>query len=874
MDKAMAMDERTFLLSEAYRQYLERVVRTVSGMYDVQVVFSHDIQTDGRVIQINPLSPLLAPLPTLEQKTLAILGQLAHEYFHIAYTDFRAFRLLPAKMRQETPFRREAAYRLLNIVEDAAVERRGCEAYRGLFRRALAFSNHVAFSQMPAIDEMQRRGVPAFQVLVQATLMQAVLGRVKGTWLDASLEAVFARAIPILEEGQRAPDSMARLRQAEKLYQLYLPWIKDMEETGMSLDDAFPWVKPVWRLTRHGRETPFPAGPWPEGSLPAVELESESSTRAPEDGVGVAGVESEARPAGDAISPDGDQALSVAAAPSAAGSRPPDEDTPGKDDAGSSHETMSHARSDDGWRWDEELGHRVARPHGGTDGSAAFDGSFSADPFPSTQRAVQPTEVPAAESPPAAGGPVAKSASANGRTDDGPMSETGRRFRWKWFRFGRNRRPGGRHSRQMVDADAQERARRSAADTVKRAATADAGAQAGAETPTAQQRPSVGARGARAATEHQRPTATERKRPAEKGPVDGGMQDGGTQEGSVHPVPPSAAEPHPVWETDLRQVADALVAVRAAAVQETKAKADRQAMVLAMRQHGERLARGLHHGIRVFANRNFAMTPHEREQFLRLEAETRWLAQSMSRQWQQWLLGEQPVRESGLYSGKLDERRLWRHDTRLFYRRSGAAASSDLAILLLVDESGSMNEADRWHHAQRACLVLEAVCRVCGWPLAVLGHLAVYGEPHVVHNHYLDFGPRTAQQRERLILLGPKENTREGLSLRYAARYIREAERRGWLSAGPVRPLILSVSDGRPVHDAGPWTLKGEMAQDDVRAAVRELERDGIHVVGVAIGDESSAIGDVYNHALEVRRVEDLPQRLLRTLRQWLETTG
>jgi Mg-chelatase subunit ChlD len=326
------------------------------------------------------------------------------------------------------------------------------------------------------------------------------------------------------------------------------------------------------------------------------------------------------------------------------------------------------------------------------------------------------------------------------------------------------------------------------------------------------------------------------------------------------------------WDPDLRQVAEALVSVRAAAVREAKEKEKAGAVARAMRRRGERLATGLHQGIRVFANREFSLTQEDREKYRRLEAETHWLAQSMSRQWQQWVMGEQPLRETGLYSGKLDGRRLWRHDTRLFYRRNGPAGGGDLAILLLVDESGSMKESARWHHAQRACLVLEAVCRACRLPFAVLGHLAVYGQPHVVHHHYLDFGPRPADHRERLVMLGPKENTREGLSLRYAAEYIREAERAGMLGVvGQVRPLILSISDGRPVHDAERWTLKGAAAQADARAAVRELARDGIHVIGVAIGDEPSAIGEVYPHALEVRRVEDLPQRLLRTLRQWAE---
>ena len=834
---ALGMDEREFLMSEAYRKYLERVVRTVSGMYDLRVVFSPSIQTDGQVIHINPLSPLLAPLATLEQKTLAILGQLAHEYFHIAYTDFRAFRLLPAKMRQETPFRREMAYRLLNIVEDAAVERLGCAAYRGLFRRALAFSNHVAFSQMPAIDQMQRRGEPAFQVLAQATLMQAVLGKVKGEWLDPTLAAVFAEAVPILEQGKRAPDSMARLRHAEALYRLYLPWIEEMEQSGVGLDPSFQSFKPVWRLSPDRRGV-IPAGSWPEAAVPAAEPTA-NSHKMPE----TSGEEG-----GRGRSPGFTERIgSTAALPES------DEGNEG-----------------DRWRWDEELGYRAARRQDDCDG-----GPTAEEPGAAAQKQGPRTEPSAGDGPNAsaairrddhlsgAASPAIAENKGSDREADGPAAAR-YRFRWKWFRFGRKRRPQGRLSRQMADADAVQPSRQGEpADFVlpgRRPVRADGvpGGQLHAGQPDE--------------------TADAVRKGPGDAPADVGSRDVAPDERAPSPAEDpgleEAAGPS-TWEADLAQVAQALVSVQADAVREAKAKAAGQAVAGAMRRHGEHLAVGLHQGIRVFSHRDFSLTPEDREKFLRLEAETRWLAQSMIRQWQQWFLGDQPVRESGLYSGKLDERRLWRQDTRLFYRRSGMDGGSNLAILVLVDESGSMSESSRWHHAQRACLVLEAVCRACRLPLAVMGHLAVYGRPHVVHHHYLDFGPRPADQRERLVLLGPKENTREGLSLRYAAQYIREAERAGWLgTAGQVRPLILSISDGRPVHEADRWTLKGQAAQDDVRGAVRELARDGIHVIGVAIGEEPSAIGEVYPHAVEVRRVEDLPQRLLRTLRQWMETSS
>jgi len=803
----MDVHERQFLLSEAYRQYLERVVRTVSGEYDLQVVFSDQIQTDGRVIQINPLSPLLASLPTLEQKTLAILGQLAHEYFHIAYTDFRAFRLLPAKMREETPFRREMAYRLLNIIEDAAVEREGCEAYRGLFRRAVFFSNHVAFSQMPGIDEMQRRGAPSFQVLSQATLMQAILGRVKGHWRDERLAAVFEEALPILAQGREAADSMARLRHAEALYRLYLPWIEEMERQGAVADHSFQYVKPVFRYEEG------------TGGLRSVRI-TESGRMISED----SRVWESGRGA--------ERGNGIGTGPNAESGRHAQE---AQEEAGGTREA-------DGWRWDEDVGHPSAA------GKAA--------------------QLPGREAPeaqePRSEASLQEDQSRLSNRQGGTRREKSSVPRLKWFRLGRRKRNAAAEARHVVDAEEVraaatgegEKAMAPLADRSAPAADAEvAGASPGADHGAATAGPAAAA-GHQSGQEHQ----------------SGAEKD-------AAPFPASGTVPDDAgageWAPVLKDLAKALGSVQAAARREREAGEKSRSLARDAAYRAERLATGVHQGIRLFANRDFVLGQEEAARFAQLEAESRWLVQSMARQWQHWLLGGQPVRQTGLYSGKLDEQRLWRRDTRLFYRRTEDEAANELAILVLVDESGSMQEAERWRHAQRACLLLEAVCRACRLPFAVIGHLAVYGQPHVVHHHYLDFGPRPVSQRQRLVLLGPKENTREGLSLRYAGEYIRQARQAGRLGDPErVRPVLLSFSDGQPVHDVEGWTLKVTAAQEDARAAVRELEKDGIQVIGVAIGEEPSAIGQIYPHALEVRRLEDLPQRLIRKLRQLADTNG
>lgn len=84
-----SIDEAKFLVSNSYRVFLEKIVRGISGNYSLKLIFSQEVYTDGKVVSVNPVHPYVMKISGLPEKTLCILGQLAHEIFHILYTDFR-----------------------------------------------------------------------------------------------------------------------------------------------------------------------------------------------------------------------------------------------------------------------------------------------------------------------------------------------------------------------------------------------------------------------------------------------------------------------------------------------------------------------------------------------------------------------------------------------------------------------------------------------------------------------------------------------------------------------------------------------------------------------------------------------------------------
>jgi len=730
------ISDEKILLSDSYRAYLQRLIQTVSGRYDLTVRFSTEVQTDGTIIEVNPVSPLLAPLPSLEQKTLAILGQLAHEYFHIAYTDFHAYRLLLAKYRDCSAFRQRMIYRLFNIIEDAAIERGGSDHYVGLFRRAVYFSNHVAFSQMPAIDDMERRGSPGLQVLSQGALMYAILGRLKGEWLNENLEGAFTAGKALIDQGKNGKDSFARLHAAEALFKLWQPWVDEMERNDLEHDQSFRYVK-TERL------------PLPKNFRVNVDISQWEKRLLELHGVkgGAEGFKGE----------DNSEQLQNQSS-----------------ETENFHEERNQAEAHNDsvrfasglrrkWnkvmkrlRWDEEAGH-ASLTHEQHDRRE--------------QKELSDSKV---------------------------VPDT----RLKAFNSGEEQKGLSGESRNMGDLS----------------------------------------KGVLAETDNTQPMGTDEQ---------AGM------------ITVSANEPE--VENELAQLTKALSTLREQMRQRERVMAIARRLEESIAQHAQELTVGLHNGIFLSMKHLFQISEEERRCYLEIREEMRYLRQSVIRQWQVLAQHEQGLRESGLASGRLDERRLWRADSRLFYRRTQKAVDSfSLAILILVDESGSMKEHWRWLHALRACILLEEVCRACNIPLAVMGHLAVYGQPRIVHHHYLDFGEQGLEKRMQMALMGPKQNTREGLSLRYAGLYIKQALESGLLGNGEmIKPLIFSLSDGEPEHEADRKTLKGMAAQEDARAAVRDLERNGVRVIGVAIGEHPSAIRRLYDRCVEVENFEALPQRLL-----------
>lgn len=211
-------------------------------------------------------------------------------------------------------------------------------------------------------------------------------------------------------------------------------------------------------------------------------------------------------------------------------------------------------------------------------------------------------------------------------------------------------------------------------------------------------------------------------------------------------------------------------------------------------------------------------------------------------------------KQTGLTMGRrLDAHALCRNDGKVFYKNSLPNEIPELAVGLLLDESGSMCSCDRSSYARASAIILYDFCQSLDIPVMVYGHSTGYSEAgHTVELYsYAEFEGFDHDDKYRMMDIAARGSNRDGAALRYVA------ER---LSKRPeaVKILIL-VSDGQPA-DSG---YGGSAAEEDLRGIKQEYQRKGILFVAAAIGDDKQNIERIYGDSfLDISDLNQLPVKL------------
>lgn len=210
---------------------------------------------------------------------------------------------------------------------------------------------------------------------------------------------------------------------------------------------------------------------------------------------------------------------------------------------------------------------------------------------------------------------------------------------------------------------------------------------------------------------------------------------------------------------------------------------------------------------------------------------------------------------TGLVMGRrLDTHALCRNDGKVFYKNSLPNEIPEMAVGLLLDESGSMSSCDRCTYARATAVILYDFCRGLDIPVMVYGHSSGYnsGCGHTVELYsYAEFESIDQDDQYRMMDISARNGNRDGAALRFVAEQ---------LSKRPEEiKILMIVSDGQPA-DIG---YVGTAAEEDLRGIRQEYQRKNIIFVAAAIGDDKQNIERIYGDSfMDITDLNQLPAKL------------
>ena len=267
----------------------------------------------------------------------------------------------------------------------------------------------------------------------------------------------------------------------------------------------------------------------------------------------------------------------------------------------------------------------------------------------------------------------------------------------------------------------------------------------------------------------------------------------------------------------------------------------------------------IHKGVAIRVNRMTEVPPEMAAQYNAIAgpllAISKQLQKSLLRQLRNRQRGG---KQTGLLMGRrLDAHALFRSDGKVFTKNALPIQPPEMAVGLLLDESGSMSSCDRATYARASAIILYDFCQALRVPVMVYGHST--GGSGVEVYSYSEFDAIDREDKYRLVDISARGSNRDGAALRFVA------ER---LSHRPEElKLLILVSDGQPA-DTGYY---GTAAEEDLRGIQQEYRRKGILFVAAAIGDDKENMERIYGDSfLDITDLHQLPVKLTQVVKRFL----
>ena len=196
---------------------------------------------------------------------------------------------------------------------------------------------------------------------------------------------------------------------------------------------------------------------------------------------------------------------------------------------------------------------------------------------------------------------------------------------------------------------------------------------------------------------------------------------------------------------------------------------------------------------------------------------------------------------------------------RYWYRNAEEFGIPDIAVLLLIDGSGSMS-GSRIESAMISSVILHEVLKKQGITHAIVEHRADGRKPVVEINIIVGFNAKN-EEKYNLMTLSAGGDNRDGLALFWAEKFL------NIYTACPQK-LIIVLADGAPAHAYDEY-YPPVSSKDTANAAVKIIKR-GTDIIAVALDDGGAgdyacydALKGIYPYVVSCTDLKRLTGQLL-----------
>lgn len=267
-----------------------------------------------------------------------------------------------------------------------------------------------------------------------------------------------------------------------------------------------------------------------------------------------------------------------------------------------------------------------------------------------------------------------------------------------------------------------------------------------------------------------------------------------------------------------------------------------------------------HKGHSIDVKREVEVTPSNIKLYGEMMEDVSQYSKRLAKLMQQELkdLQDGDVRRNRMYGRDIVASEMWRPDCRFFSDTKLPQDLPDMAVSVLVDQSGSMY-GQRMGAAMKATMLLHDFAERVHVPVAVYGHnVTMHGRVNLfVYTDFLKAGKR---DKYRLAKLSTGGCNRDGAALEVVANL---------LNARPERTkLLIIISDGKPNDDS----YGGDSAAKDIKDIVARNRRRGVEIVAAAIGDDKEYLKKIYgDQFLDITDLSTFPKAMVKIVKKRLK---